>query len=64
MSYTVPTVTELGSVHALTLAGKGNGGGAGKSGDAPAVGKTGGVRDGLSDVIGRGGMGGNPGGMS
>ncbi len=58
MTYAAPTITELGSVHALTLAGR--------SGDAPAVGKTGGVRDGMSDVIGRGGMGGghNGGGMS
>ena len=46
--YVTPTLTELGSVHALTLEHKP----VGNSGNAPSVGKSGGVRDGRSDVTG------------
>lgn len=49
MTYTAPSVTELGSVHALTLKPNGS---AGNSGNAPSNGKSGGVRDGRSDVMG------------
>lgn len=46
--YVTPTLTELGSVHALTL----DHGTKGNSGHAPSNGKSGGVRDGRSDVMG------------
>jgi len=49
MAYVAPSLTELGSVHALTLDPKGP---KGNSGNAPSNGKSGGVRDGRSDVMG------------